>query len=126
MFNRYQATIIAIVMLISFSGCFSSGEQKGVTNKWRDPSLPSIEKGQTTQSEILELFGPPSQIINLGDQSVFYYVLEKARGRGAFLLVFNWKEKEVSYDRAIFFFDSDGVLTDYAYSNEKVEYESEP
>lgn len=126
MLNNIQSWIIAIVVLISLSGCFSSGEQKGVTNKWRDPSLPSIVKGHTTQSEILELFGPPSQIINLGDQSVFYYVLEKARGRGAFLLVFNWKEREVSYDRAIFFFDSDGVLTDYAYSNEKVEYESEP
>ncbi len=118
--------MIVILTLVSMSGCFSSGEQKGVLNKWRDPNLPAIEKGQTTQSEILEIFGPPSQIINLGDQSVFYYVLEKARGRGAFLLVFNWKEKDVSYDRAIFFFDSDGVLTDYAYSKEQVEYESKP
>ena len=126
MFNKYKLSIMVIFALVIFSGCFSSGEQKGVVNKWRDPALPAIEKGQTTQSEILEIFGPPSQIINLGDQSVFYYVLEKARGRGAFLLIFNWKERQVSYDRAIFFFDSDGVLTDYAYSNEQVEYESKP
>ncbi len=126
MLNRFYIVIASLIIILICAGCFSSGEQKGVLNKWRDPSLPPMEKGRTTQSEILETLGPPSQIINLGDQSVFYYILEKARGRGAFLLIFNWKDSKVEYDRAIFFFDSDGVLTDYAFSLERVEYEDKP
>lgn len=79
-------------------------------------------KGTTTQTQILEMLGPPSQVINLGNQVVFYYLFEKTESKGAFLLLFNWKNKKVRYDRAIFFFNENGVLVDYAFSIENVGY----
>jgi outer membrane protein assembly factor BamE (lipoprotein component of BamABCDE complex) len=114
--------LISLSVVFLLAGCFKSIEESGVTNKWRDPSLPPIEKGTTTQAEILEMLGPPSQVINLENQVVFYYLLEKTENKGAFLMLFNWKNKRVKYDRAIFFFDKNGVLDDYAFSIENVGY----
>lgn len=110
--------------LLTMSGCASYQQTKGVRNTWRDPSLPAIEVGKTTQSDILAHLGPPSQVIALGDQTVFYYLMERGKGGGAILIVFNWLKQEITYDRAIFFFDSHGVLQDYGFSREAIPYSS--
>lgn len=115
--------VISLSLVVFSAGCFKSTEENGVTNKWRDTSLPPIEKGTTTQTQILEMFGPPSQLINLENQVVFYYLLEKTVNKGAFLMLYNWKNKTVKYDRAIFFFDRNGVLDDFAFSIENAGYE---
>ncbi|HET6593172.1 MAG TPA: hypothetical protein VFG48_09685, partial [Xanthomonadales bacterium] len=59
------------------------------------------------------------QVIGLRDQTVFYYLKEHDIGRGGFFLVYNWLKEDVTYDRAIFFFDAGGVLRDYGLSNEQ-------
>ena len=105
-----------------FSGCFTVSDQQGVDNLWREESrTQDILEGKTTQNEIIKQFGPPSQIINLDSGSVFYYLLQARRGKGAFLLLYNFKTERVYYDRAIFFFDKDGVLTDYGFSVEGID-----
>ena len=106
-----------------FFGCFQATEEKGVLNQWRDNALPPIEKGKTTETQILELLGPPSQVMNLGDQVIFCYMMEKTEGKGGYLLIYNWNNKKIIYDRAIFFFDKNRILKDYALSKESIEYE---
>lgn len=113
--------IVALGLLLF--GCAVYNDQKGVKNLWRDPDLPAFVKGVTTQSEVIERLGPPSQVIGVSGQTIFYYMLEKRTGRGLILLVFNMVNQKFSYDRAIFFFDGEGVLTDYALSQEKIDYE---
>lgn len=116
--------LICIVahLLMAGIGCTHRVSQKGVSNQWRDESLPPVQKGRTTQSEVLELFGPPSQVIALSDEVVFYYMLERSVFRSLFLALYNRSEEKIRYDRAIFFFDRNGVLAEYAYSREKVPY----
>lgn len=118
--------MLIFLSLTIFSGCFQATEEKGVLNQWRDSSLPPIEKGKTTETQILELLGPPSQVMNLGDQVIFYYMMEKTEGKGGYLLIYNWNNKKIRYDRAIFFFDKNRVLKDYALSKENFEYEKAP
>ncbi len=115
--------IICISLVALFlSSCFTVSDQQGVDNLWREESrAQDISEGKTTQNEIIKLFGPPSQIINLDSGSVFYYLLQEKRGKGAFLLIYNFKSERVFYDRAIFFFNKDGVLTDYGYSVEEID-----
>jgi hypothetical protein len=60
--------------------------------------------------------------INLDDQVIFYYLKERMAGQGYILLFYNRSSIETRYDRAIFFFDDDDVLTRYAYSNEALPY----
>ena len=122
--GRHVLSIILLLMLVGITSCASWKNQQGVANKWRDESGPRIEIGETHQTDIAKLLGPPSQIIGLNEQVIFYYLLEKKEGKGAFFILFNWSNEKVKYDRAIFFFDKNGLLNDYAYSLEKVPYEA--
>ena len=126
MLRMLPIVILIFLSSITFFGCYKSVAERGVLNKWRDNSLPPIEKGKTTQTQVLELLGPPSQVINLGNQVIFYYLMEKMEGKGGIFIIYNWKNYKVRYDRAIFFFDNDGVLKDYALSKEDIKYEKNP
>lgn len=117
-------SILVLIILCSslLPSCFTLSDQQGVDNLWRqEAKTEAIVEGKTTQNDIIQLFGPPSQIISLDTGSVFYYLLQEKKGRGMFLLLFNFKNEIVSYDRAIFFFDTEGVLTDYGFSVEEIE-----
>lgn len=114
--------LLAFSLYVFSTACFSLSDQQGVDNLWREESkVENIKEGKTTQNEVIKLFGPPSQIIDLDSGSVFYYLLQEKKGKGMFLLLFNFKNEKVSYDRAIFFFDSEGILTDYGFSVENIE-----
>ena len=106
------------LLLFGLTGCVAFGKQQGVKNTWRADGLV-LEEGVTTQAEVAQRLGPPSQIIGLEGQTVFYYVRERSKGRGVILLVYNHIKHEVDYDRAVFFFDSAGTMTSYSFSDEQ-------
>jgi len=118
--NRQLFPVVLLTLAVISSSCATYDRSQGVANTWRDPSVPAPVKGQSTQSDIIEALGPPSQVIGLRDQTVFYYLRERRKGNGAILLVYNWLSENVTYDRAIFFFDENGVLQDFGYSNEAI------
>ncbi len=109
-----------MALLVTVGGCASSKTEIGVENRWRDETLPVFEKGRTTESDVMKALGPPSQVIGLKDRTLFYYLREQSVTRGLYLIIYNETREKISYDRAIFFFDTEGVLTDFAYSEEKV------
>lgn len=113
-------------VLLLLAGCTSGRSDSGVLNVWRDEAVPAFEPGTTTQAEVARALGPPSQLIDLGDQLVFYYLHERKRSKGMILILYNTNEERVFYDRAIFFFDRAGVLKDYALSREAMEYVAPP
>jgi outer membrane protein assembly factor BamE (lipoprotein component of BamABCDE complex) len=106
-----------VTMMIS---CATRQSQLGVENKWRSASAPVFHIGRTTQSDVMRALGPPSQVIALHGQTLFYYLREQQRSRSLFLLVYNQSREEIIYDRAIFFFNQDGILKDYALSDEVI------
>jgi hypothetical protein len=112
-----MTTLFTLVLL---TGCASYGAVDGVDNLWRDISVDEFEKGVTTQADVLDRLGPPSQLINLQNQTVFYYLTEEMSGRGKLFIVWNQISAESRYDRAIFFFDTEGVLQEFAYSKEQI------
>lgn len=116
--DRLRGAFLVAVLVLGVAGCANYTRMRGVDNTWRDPSIPAPVIGETTQADIMDRYGPPSQIIGLEHQSVFYYLTERNKGRGTILILYNWLNEKVTYDRAIFFFDTDGVLSDYAFSRE--------
>ena len=102
-------------------GCASYGAVDGVDNLWRDVPVEQFQRGVTTQADVLELLGPPSQLINLQEQTVFYYLTAKTSGRGKIFILWNQVSAKSEYDRAIFFFDKAGILDELAYSKEQIE-----
>jgi outer membrane protein assembly factor BamE (lipoprotein component of BamABCDE complex) len=101
--------------------CVNYGSIDGVDHVWREIPIEQFEVGVTTQSEVLELLGPPSQLINLDSQVVFYYLARENKGGGQIFIVWNRVRDENRYDRAIFFFDKDVILQDVAYSREQID-----
>ena len=96
-----QIAILCVAVLTS--GCASYGSVDGVDNLWREASVDQFKKGVTTQADVLEQLGPPSQLINLEDQTVFYYLTQQMSGDGQIFIVWNRVRASSKYDRAIFF-----------------------
>ena len=109
----------AAAVLLAAGGCASFSTERGVETRWRAADAPVFKAGSTTQSDVMKALGPPSQIISLGDSSVFYYLREQGAGKGLILIIYNQVRYAAEYDRAIFFFDNRGVLAEYSYSEFK-------
>jgi hypothetical protein len=112
-------TCLVLGSLIAVGGCVSKNAQQGVETQWRGEKAPVFKQGETTEHDVLAALGPPSQLINLGNKTVFYYLQEQKRTRSLILILYNQTREKISYDRAIFFFDTQGRLTDFSTSNEQ-------
>ena len=116
----FHLFLLASLVAITTSGCVVKQASQGVDNLWREPDTPTFQVGQTTQRQLMNALGPPSQVISLGNQTVFYYLLEQRKGRKVVLIVFNASQEKIIYDRAIFFFDGQGKLSQFATSHENI------
>lgn len=103
-----------ILMMFSLTACTQYENKRGVTVLWQPAMLAQLERGVSTRADILDKLGPPSQIITSGDQTALYYLNENARGSGLLLFVYNKVEVDTQYDRAVFFFDDQDLLTDFS------------
>jgi hypothetical protein len=102
-------------VVLATTGCARIAKTSGVENRWRDHSIV-FQKGVTTQQDVLDKLGPPSQIIALPAKTVFYYLFEETKGNIFILIVYNQANTHISYDRAVFFFNQDDILEEYALS----------
>ncbi len=105
--------------LLIACGCVSKNSRQGVENRWRAEAAPVFKQGETTEHDVLVALGPPSQLINLGNKTVFYYLQEQKKGNSLILILYNQTREKITYDRAIFFFDQQGRLAEFSTSDEK-------
>jgi outer membrane protein assembly factor BamE (lipoprotein component of BamABCDE complex) len=110
-------TAIVVVSLL-LSACINYQREIGAENIWRTHT--SFVRGSTTQADVLTTLGPPSQVIDMNSRSIFYYLQEQVVGTGFVLLIYNDTTEKTVYDRAMFVFDQQGVLEDFAYSHEQI------
>jgi outer membrane protein assembly factor BamE (lipoprotein component of BamABCDE complex) len=100
--------------LLLLHGCAQFESKRGVEVNWQSVVTEKLVIGKTTRAEVLKLLGPPSQVIALDNESVLYYLFERSEGEGLILIVYNRMRIDTRYDRAIFFFDENDVLTDFS------------
>jgi hypothetical protein len=106
----------ALTLMVSV-GCTRVHTEKGIEPTWLEVDPTTFRVDVSTQSDVLEVLGPPSQIISHRDGAIFYYLHEEAVGSGVIFILYNQGHLNTRYDRAIFFFDAAGVLQDYAFSD---------
>ncbi len=111
--NVVIRTIVALAV-VGVTACAQYDNKRGVLQEVRPSALAQFTAGQTTRQDVLAQLGPPSQVIALGDETVLYYLFERSRGNGLILIVYNRFTVDTQYDRAIFFFDENDRLTDFA------------
>ena len=58
-----RLTIVLLVLLLG--ACAQYDNKRGVEVAWTPEQMSHLRKGETTRQEVLELLGPPSQLIAL-------------------------------------------------------------
>jgi outer membrane protein assembly factor BamE (lipoprotein component of BamABCDE complex) len=113
---RSKVLLLITVLLCTslLSGCVRYKSKRGVEVAWQAEVVEQLKVGVSTRGDVLDLLGPPSQVISLDDETVLYYLFEKAKGEGVILIVYNSIKINTRYDRAIFFFDENDVMTDFS------------
>jgi outer membrane protein assembly factor BamE (lipoprotein component of BamABCDE complex) len=96
------------------TGCAQYENRRGVEVTWEDTVTSQLQPGQSSRKEVLALLGPPSQVISLEEETVLYYLFEKSKGNGLILILYNRMQIDTHFDRAIFFFNDQDILTDYS------------
>ena len=108
------ALVAAGLSIALLAGCAQYENRRGVEVSWQGDAVAGLVRGQTTRREVLQLLGPPSQVIALGDETVLYYLFERSEGEGIVLVLYNRMQIDTRYDRAILFFDENDRLSDFA------------
>lgn len=78
--------------------------------------LDSVTPGTTTAAEVLEVFGAPSRMMKLSNGNAYVYERSFSKGTGIWLVVLSFGNYETQYDRVVFFFDNEDILTHYGLS----------
>jgi outer membrane protein assembly factor BamE (lipoprotein component of BamABCDE complex) len=112
--KRLPAIILLSLAFALLGGCVQFESKRGVEVNWKKAVTDKLVKGRSARRDVLEVLGPPSQVIALENESALYYLFEHSDGEGMILIVYNRIQIDTRYDRAIFFFDENDVLTDYA------------
>ncbi|KGJ92284.1 hypothetical protein [Colwellia psychrerythraea] len=112
--KRINQSLVAIILLCLLSGCVNYSRDSGVENLWRQPQ--SFTNGTTTNQQVLTALGPPSQVLAIGKQTLYYYLKEQVTREGLILLIYNDTTEISIFDRAMFIFDEQGILIDFSYS----------
>jgi outer membrane protein assembly factor BamE (lipoprotein component of BamABCDE complex) len=105
--------LVACAALL-LAACAQYDSERGVDVSWHEANMAQFERGVTTRADVMATLGPPSQLVSLGEETVLYYLNEDAAGRGLILLLYNRFEVATRYDRAVFIFDAEGRLQDFA------------
>lgn len=106
--------ITSLITLLLTAGCAQYENTRGVEVGWQAAVSEGMEPGKTTRQQVLQQLGPPSQVVALGEETALYYLFERSDGNGFILIVYNRFTVDTRYDRAIFFFDENDRLTDFA------------
>ena len=110
-----QVLFISLTLLVSLlSACAQYESKRGVEVNWQDSVTEKLVTGESTRRDVLALLGPPSQVIALDGESSLYYLFEHSEGEGLILILYNRMRIDTRYDRAIFFFNDQDVLTEFA------------
>ena len=110
--SRIMSRIIVAALILT--GCVQFEARRGIEVAWYDDVVNNLKPGESTRADVLARLGPPSQVIALENETVLYYLFEKTEGEAAILILYNSVDIGTLYDRAIFFFDENDVLSDYS------------
>ncbi len=112
--SRRPLLLSLLCSALLLGGCAQYENKRGVEVVWQETVTRELVRGESRREDVLRLLGPPSQVIALDGETAMYYLFEHSDGSGLILILYNRMRIETRYDRAIFFFDENDVLTEYS------------
>lgn len=118
---RYIAIILMITTLLS--GCMVIGKNKEF-RPFDSTELDKLVPGQTEATEVTEIFGAPSKVVELANGNAYVYKRTVTKGTVCWLVLLTFGNVEKQHDQLVFFFDLEDTLTHYGLSldAEKAKY----
>ena len=68
--KRLPAIILLSLAVAVLGGCVQFESKRGVEVNWKDAVTDKLVQGQSTRRDVLEVLGPPSQVIGLDNESI--------------------------------------------------------
>ena len=115
MLKNAQIVMILLVFVFSFSGCFVLGANKAY-HPFDSDALVTIQPGQTTAQDICQVFGAPSEVVEMSNGNAYIYHRSVAKGTVIWLLFISFGNYDTQADQIVFFFDNNDLLTNYGVS----------
>lgn len=104
-----------IIVLVSTSGCAIIGRDSDFRS-FDSKSLTSVVPGKTTAGQVAQLFGAPTQVVKLSNGNAYMYTRGMSKGTVVYLILVTFANYDRKYDKIVFFFDKNDVLTHYGSS----------
>ena len=76
-------------------------------------AIAQLQAGKSSSTDVLQLMGAPSQVIELGNKSAWLYQSQNTKQMGLWLIVFGSYGEDTQFDRCWVFFDENGTLTHF-------------
>ena len=121
---RPTINILTFLLIASLlSGCIVLGKNKQF-QPFDSTELGTLVPGQTKATEVTEIFGAPSEVVELANGNAYVYKRTVTKGTVCWLLLITFGNVEKQHDQLVFFFDRNDTLTHYGLSldADKAEY----
>jgi outer membrane protein assembly factor BamE (lipoprotein component of BamABCDE complex) len=113
---RPMVKILTVLLIASLlSGCIVLGKNKQF-QPFDSTELGKLVPGQTKAAEVTEIFGAPSEVVELANGNAYVYKRTVSKGTVCWLLLVTFGNVEKQHDQLVFFFDLNDTLTHYGLS----------
>jgi outer membrane protein assembly factor BamE (lipoprotein component of BamABCDE complex) len=113
---RTMVKILTVLLIASLlSGCIVLGKNKQF-QPFDSTELGKLVPGQTKAAEVTEIFGAPSEVVELANGNAYVYKRTVSKGTVCWLLLVTFGNVEKQHDQLVFFFDLNDTLTHYGLS----------
>jgi len=113
---RSTVRILAVLLITTLlSGCIVLGKNKQF-QPFDSTELDKLVPGQTKAAEVTEIFGAPSEVVELANGNAYVYQRTVTKGTVCWLVLVTFGNAEKQHDQLVFFFDLNDTLTHYGLS----------
>ena len=110
--SKFLAALIITTLL---SGCLALGKNKEF-QPFDSTELDKLVPGKTKAAEVTEIFGAPSEVVELANGNAYIYKRTVTKGTVCWLVLLTFGNAEKQHDQLVFFFDLNDTLTHYGLS----------
>jgi hypothetical protein len=113
-----KSLMLAVMLLFAALGnvgCAVFGKE--MDHQPFDPGrIGEVTPGKSTAAEVSGLFGAPSEVVKMSNGNAYIYERSVAKGTALWLVLVSFVKYDRQYDRLVFLFNKEDVLTHYGIS----------
>lgn len=115
---------IGIIMLAACLSCTVLGKTKEY-QAFDPEGLKEMIPGKSTARDVTRCFGAPVEVVKLANGNAYMYKRAVTKGTALWLFLITMGNFDTKYDRLVFFFNTEDVLTHFGVSMnaDKASYE---